>query len=97
MGKKQEVKPLPPTKAETAEKRLEELISHDSIETILQNPQNDYHSIKGGKLRLYPDGYEAVLKNRSDGLLYLKNVNVLVWYDIKKEREQSTIPAEGEK
>lgn len=88
---------FPPTKAETAEKRLEELISHDSIESIVTNPDNYYHSIKGGKLRLYPDGYEMALKNRSNGLLYVKNIDVLVWYDIKKEREQQTLLVKGEK
>jgi len=72
------------TKAETAEKRLEELINHESISAIMQGPQSYYHSIKGSNMKLYPDGYEA------NGMLYVKNFNLIVWYDIKKEREQQS-------
>lgn len=100
MGKRPErpeVKPLPPTKAETAKERLEELINHDSVESTILNPRSYYNSIKGGKLKLYPDGHEAVFKTSSLGMLYIKNIDLLVWYNLNKEYEKQDIRATEEK
>lgn len=87
MGK--EVKPLPMTKAETAEKRLEELIRKKLVKAYYTHP--NYFSIKDSECRTYPDGFEAILKDQHygvKGMLHLCCKNSVVIYNVKKEQEE---------
>jgi hypothetical protein len=87
MGKKYQ---LPPTKAETAEERLEELISKELV--VCYNTKLDYFEIEESKCRCYPDGFEAVMgfKNYgTKGVLHLVHRNALVYYNLAKEYEQN--------
>ncbi len=96
MGKKQEVKPLPPTKAETAEQRLEEIINNKSItayEVMFEN--SSYHSYYPyeGESRFYPDGFEAVTFNgeSQEGRLHVERRRIFVRYDIEKDYAKQII------
>lgn len=87
---------LPPTKAESAEDRLEELVKNESIThyRIIHNETWAEMYVKDGKTRLYHDGFEAVI-NYNEGMLHIERRNALVNYDIKKEYEKQNIPVEG--
>lgn len=80
---------LPPTDAETAEKRLEELVTHKTVEFyhILHNDNNiwvDYLDC-----RLYPDGFETISRsNNSQGVLHVDRRKILVFYSLDKEIER---------
>jgi len=87
MGKKYQ---LPPTKAETAEKRLEELISKELV--IGYYAKFASFEIEESKCRCYPDGFEAVIRFKNygvKGVLHLGHRNAVVYYDLEKENEQN--------
>lgn len=80
---------LPDTKAETAEKRLEELVTHKSVTrfyVIFENQGYFYYDPKDGESRLYPDGFEAVISG-SEGLIYVDRRRTFVHYSLQKDRE----------
>lgn len=85
MGKESEVKRLPLTKAETAEKRLEELVDNKSI-TIYEylGTKSDKVWVEDGECRVYPDGFEAVVEGDKGpvGYLHAERRNFYVCYDI---------------
>lgn len=93
MGKKSDkpdVKPLPPTKAETAEKRLEEIINNKSIteyEIIFEDKSYFSFNPYEGESRLYPDGLEAVTLNGEyqEGRLHVERRRLFVRYNLEKE------------
>ena len=88
MGKESEVKPLPPTKAETAEKRLEELVSNKSVSVYeYLGTKSDKALIIGGGCRVYPDGFEAVVKGDKYpvGYLHVERRNFYVCYELDTE------------
>ncbi len=96
MGKKQEVKPLPPTKAETAEQRLEEIINNKSIkEYDVMFEDKSYYSCYPyeGESRFYPDGFEAVTLNgeEQEGRLHVERRRLFVRYDIEKDYAKQII------
>jgi len=96
MGKKQEVKPLPPTKAETAEQRLEEIIKNKSIieyEVIFENQSYYYCHPYEGESRFYPDGFEAVTFNgeHQEGRLHVERRRIFIRYDLEKDYAKQSI------
>jgi len=102
MGKKQEVKPLPPTKAETAEQRLEEIIHNKSItEYEVMFEDKSYYSCYPyeGESRFYPDGFEAVTFNGEyqEGRLHVERRRIFIRYDIEKDHAKQRIKSMGEK
>lgn len=87
MGKKQT---LPPTKAESAEKRLEELIDKGLV--VAYYTKFSSFEIEEHKCRTYPDGFEAITRYKNygvKGVLHAANRNAVVYYDIEKEYEQN--------
>ena len=89
MGKKEEpIVPLPWTKAETADQRLEELVRNESVTRyrILHNHNWNEMSVKDGKCRVYPDGFEAVISQK-EAVLHVERRNAFVFYDVEKQRE----------
>ncbi|MDP2906717.1 MAG: hypothetical protein Q8O03_02150 [Nanoarchaeota archaeon] len=80
---------LPPTDAETAEKRLEELVTHKTVEFyhILHNDSNIW--VEYLDCRLYPDGFETISRsNTTRGVLHIDRRKILVFYSLDKEIER---------
>jgi len=95
MSKKQEqiILPLPKTSAETAEKRLEEIINNKSSKefyAIFEHKEYSYFSSRDGEARLYPDGFEIVRGNteQKEGALYVDRRRLIVYYSLDKEYEK---------
>lgn len=87
MGKS---KTLPPTKAESAEERLEEIIKSKSVLVYkLFLERDDIYSIyvRDGECRSYPDGFEALVSKGRSGVLYVRQRNAAVLYDFRKYLE----------
>jgi len=83
-------KTLPPTKAESAEERLEEIVNNKSaLRYRLFLERDDSYSIyiMGGECRTYPDGFEALDAEEDAGILYVQRRNAAVYYDFKKDSE----------
>ncbi|MBM3200709.1 hypothetical protein FJZ53_07250 [Candidatus Woesearchaeota archaeon] len=94
MGKKEEKKeepitPLPLTKVETAEQRLEELVTNESITRyqILHNQTWAEMYVKNGKARVYPDGFEAVI-GPQEAVLHVERRNAFIFYNLEKEHKK---------
>jgi len=80
---------LPDTKAETADKRLEEVVNNNSVTrfyVIFENQGYFYYDPKDGEARLYPDGFETAI-NRSEGLIYVDRRRTFVHYSLQKDKE----------
>lgn len=94
MGKK--TFSLPHSNAETAEKRLEELVNNKSI-TNYEYCSTDRGYLKNGECKAYPDGFEAVLESncRLFGYLRIERRNFYVCYDLNLEYEKQNHPIEG--
>lgn len=90
MGKKEDIiMPLPLTKAETAEQRLEELANNESVTSyslVRKQSWNELY-VKGGKCRVYPDGFEGVI-GPEDAVLHIDRRKVFVYYSLEKEYEK---------
>lgn len=83
---------LPPTKAETAEQRLEELASNKSVTNgkIIFPGYNWYSfSVNNGEFRAFPDGFETI--ESSYGMLYLNRRTTFIYYNLKEEREKQNL------
>jgi len=82
---------LPPTKAETAEKRLEEIVSNKTITRyvmIFEGGTYWRYNPVNGEIRLYPDGVELVYNDgKSKGMLHFERRRIVVDYDLEKETE----------
>ncbi len=91
MSKKLEWK-LPPTKAESVEKRLEEIIENRSITRyVIVFEGEDYwrYYPLNAEVRLYPDGVEMVFKEegKPTGMLHFERRRIVINYDLAKEHE----------
>lgn len=99
MGKKPEkpdVKPLPSTKAETAEQRLEEIVNNKSIteyEVIFEDRSYFSFYPYEGESRIYPDGLEAVTFNGEyqEGRLHVERRRLFIRYNLEKEYEKQKL------
>lgn len=100
MGKKQEVTSLPFTRAETAEKRLEELIANKTITKyamIFEGENYWRYNPLNGEIRLYPDGVELIYDNgKIKGMLHFERRRIVVDYDLEKEHELQKSKIKGE-
>lgn len=94
---KPHLKPLPLTKAETAEQRLEELARNKSINHFRVMAADECWNIRPleGEARVYPDGFEGITyasDNEGEGTyfgnLYLDRRKAYVTYNIEKEYEK---------
>jgi len=90
MGKKTFT--VPNTNAETAEKRLEELINHKVV-TTFEYCDTDKGWVKEGECRAYPDGFEAVIEQncKAFGYLRVERRNFYVCYDLEMEHEKQNV------
>ncbi len=92
---------LPPTKAETAEKRLEEILANKTVTRYVMIFEGEtywrYNPIRG-EVRLYPDGVEMVFKNdgKDTGMLHLERRRIVVNYDLENEHELQKSKVRGE-
>ncbi len=83
---------LPFTKAETAEKRLEEILANKTVTKYIMIFEGEdywrYHPVRG-EVRLYPDGVEMVFKDDGNptGMLHFERRRIIVNYDFEKEYE----------
>lgn len=83
---------LPPTDAETAEKRLEEILANKTVTTYVMIFEGEsywrYYPIRG-EIRFYPDGVELIHKNdgKDRGMLHLERRRIVIDYDLEKEYE----------
>lgn len=83
---------LPPTKAETAEKRLEEIIANKTVTGYAMIFEGEgywrYYPLNG-EIRFYPDGVEMVFKDGGGptGMLHFERRRIVVNYDLEKEYE----------
>lgn len=80
-------KTLPLTKAESAERRLEEIVNNKSMikyTVVFESQSYWYYHPVGGESRLYPDGFEAVVDNNR-GILHVERRRLFVDYDLEKE------------
>ncbi len=77
---------LPPTDAETAEERLEELVTHKTVKLYRISHQDCNIWVEYFDCRLYPDGFEAVI-NSNEGLIYVDRRRTFVHYNLQKDRE----------
>ncbi|MDP2906718.1 MAG: hypothetical protein Q8O03_02155 [Nanoarchaeota archaeon] len=90
MSKKELI--LPPTKAETAEKRLEEILANKTVTRYVMIFEGEnywrYHPLNG-EIRLYPDGVEMVFKDngKPTGMLHFERRRMVIDYDLEKEYE----------
>ncbi|MDP2906715.1 MAG: hypothetical protein Q8O03_02140 [Nanoarchaeota archaeon] len=83
-------KTLPPTKAESAEERLEELVKNKSAfryRLFLERDDSYSIYIMDGECRAYPDGFEALDSEEGAGILYVQRRNATVYYDFRKDSE----------
>lgn len=83
-------KTLPLTKAETAERRLEEIIKNKSITkytVVFEYESYWYYDPKDGEARLYPDGFEAIVDNNR-GILHVERRRLFVDYNLEKEYQK---------
>lgn len=91
MGKKEV---LPPTKAGSAEERLEELVKNKTLLRCFLITENKDHEIfiEEGEFRAYSDGFEAVgaYTGYTTGILYLRGKNMVFYYDYKKDNEKQS-------
>lgn len=92
MSKKLEWK-LPPTKAESAEKRLEEIIENKSATkyvVIFEGENYWSYFTLDGEARVYPDGFELVYKSdsRAYGVLHIERRRAFIHYDLEKDSEK---------
>ncbi len=91
---KTQVKPLPPTKAESAEERLEELIKNNSlVKCVFLQGTKFYADIDDSEFRKYSDGFEVIAIGTPEtfstkGLLYLETRHVCFMYKLDKEYEK---------
>lgn len=96
MSKKEKMR-LSPTKAETAEKRLEELINHNSIlKCVFLAGTKFYANVDDSEFRKYPDGFEVIAISTPEtittkGLLYVEKINVCFMYNLDAEHEKQDI------
>lgn len=83
---------LPLTNAETAEKRLEEIIANRTVTRYVMIFEGEnywrYYPVDG-KVRLYPDGVELIWKDGGEakGMLHFERRRIVVDYDLEKEHE----------
>lgn len=96
MGEK-ELKPLPLTKAKSAEERLEELINHNSIIKCIFLPGAGFWADVGNsEFRKYPEGFEVLAKNTpktitTKGLLYVERRSVCFLYNLGVEKKKQDV------
>ena len=88
MGKKEV---LPPTKSESADERLEELVKNKTLLKckLLTDDKDHMLYIENGEFRSYPDGFEIIgaENDYKTGILYSKTKNIYFCYDYKKDNE----------
>lgn len=83
---------LPQTKAETVERRLEELINNKTVTKyfmIFEEERYWNYTPADGEIRLYPGGVEMVFKEGKHftGMLHFERRKIVVYYDLEKEQE----------
>ena len=88
---KKEIK-LPLTKAESAEKRLEELIANKTVlkyVMIFEGETYWRYFPQKGQIRLYPDGVEMIFKDDGEylGMVYSERRRAIMNYDLEKDQE----------
>jgi len=83
---------LPPTKAETAEKRLEEILANKTITRYVMVFEGEnywrYNPVRG-EIRLYPDGVELIWRGdgKDIGMLHFERRRIVIDYDLEKDYE----------
>lgn len=83
--------PIPHSNAETAEKRLEELVNNKSVKVYeYLGTKSDKVWVEEGECRVYPDGFEAVVEGDKDpvGYLHVERRNFYVCYNLNMEYEK---------
>ncbi len=81
---------MPFTKAETAEKRLEEILANKTVTRYVMIFEGEdywrYHPVRG-EVRLYPDGVELIYKSdgKDVGMLHFERRRIVIDYDLEKE------------
>lgn len=95
MGKKEV---LLPTKATSAEERLEELVKNKTLLKcrLLTNVKDYSLYITNGEFRLYPDGFETIGSEGegAGGVLYSRSKNMLFFYAHRADNEIQNTPKE---
>ena len=110
MGKKTEIqpeaKPLPFSNAESAEKRLEELVKNKSIKYFKVMQMNESYAVSPfeGECRVYPDGFESLAYDQHEngvitykGHLYLDRRRAYASYYWEKDFEKQKLLDKEEK
>jgi hypothetical protein len=83
---------LPPTKAETAEKRLEEILANKTVTRYVMIFEGEnywrYHPLNG-EIKFYPDGVEMMFNDdgKPKGMLHFERRRIVIDYDLEKEYE----------
>ncbi len=79
---------IPHSNAESAEKRLEELVNNKSVSVYeYLGTKSDKAWVEDGECRVYPDGFEAVVNGDKCpvGYLHVERRNFYVCYNLGTE------------